>query len=363
MNPKTIKFNQDAFVAHSALPGNVSPALSNDISISGIRGEALHITSYTTGDTSGKPDGGLPDVSEAHTPKRISRKYISLQSNGKSQNAVFPQNEHETDFFWTSQGFQESDFISSKDIKNQVMAQEKGGPSRDVIGLLKQLGHSDAGEIASIPKNKSSIQEKPILVNASSANSFNTEFNNHISTSTSGRIQEQDLYNIQFDTAIQPNSVFSNISDAKKQKTARSAIDSQFKSAKKISENSFTSKQELGHTTEDDDISQSNSDVYEQVRTILGEDKHGWKQVIKTAKSAAKNTTSSNSTIGNSTLSSQENQIEQVIQKVLNQEAINRVELEHVLTHKFSGELANMQQSMNKKFQDLREVFNNFIMR
>lgn len=379
MNQKTTRFNQDAFVAHDALPGNISQALSNEITGSGVRTNALPITSYTAGDTSGKPDSGLPEVPEAHTPKRISRKYIPLQSNGKSQDAVFPQSGDEAEFSWRPHGFQHDAFISVKDTKpNQSTTQEKGGPSREVMGLLKQLGHSDAGDVTlSTPAINNAIQEKAILVNTSPTNLANVEFNNHISTNTSdGRIHGQNSYSIQSEAVVNADSVFANRSSTRPQRSAEttgalteSAIEPQ---VKKTSENPLASKQVSSRAVPPDisnnthtsgHVAQSNSDIYEQVRAILGEDKQGWKQVIKTAKSTTNNSTPNNTTTGNSTLASQENQIEQVIQKVLSQEASNRVELEHVLTHKFSSELTNMQQSMNKKIQDLREIFNNFMMR
>ena len=117
------------------------------------------------------------------------------------------------------------------------------------------------------------------------------------------------------------------------------------------------------HNTMSSITTQSDAEVYEQVRTILGEGRQDWKQVIKAAKSSTSSVSPSSAAVNNSTVATQENQIEQMIQQILSQEANSRVELEHVLTHKFSTELTNMQQSMNKKIQDLREAFSNFMMR
>lgn len=456
MNQKTTRFNQDAFVTHDALPGNVSPALSNDITSSGVRTEALHITSYTAGDTSGKPDSGLPDVSEATTPKRISRKYIPLQSNsGKAQDAVFPQNSDESEFVWKPQGFQHDTFVSVKDTKpiQTVITQEKGGPSKEVMGLLKQLGHSGAAEVAKAAPAivNNAIQEKSIVVNMSPTNLTNVEFNNYISaTGIDNRTYSQNTYNIQSDTVVNPSAVFvstsqrargeqgvvgrantnnsneapihkasadkvasnqyaqtrdrdvyqthnehidensiqTNSHDIEPNSVSSTKIASEphiarttHSAAKRASEVPIVSNQQPSkayskftdsaneHSDTKDTTStvftQSDSDIYEQVRSILGENKQDWKQVIKAAKLTINNsgTATSPAGTGNSTLANQEVQMEQVIQKVLSQEANNRAELEHVLTHKFSTELTNMQQSMNQKIKDLRETFRNFMMR
>lgn len=425
MNQKTTRFNQDAFVTHDALPGNVSPALSNDITSSGVRTEALHITSYTAGDTSGKPDSGLPDVSEATTPKRISRKYIPLQSNsGKAQDAVLPQNSDESEFVWRPQGFQHDTFVSVKDAKpiQTVTTQEKGGPSKEVMGLLKQLGHSDAAEVAKAAPAivNNAIQEKSIVVNMSPTNLTNVEFNNYVSaTGIDNRTYSQNTYNIQSDTVVNPSAVFvspsqrargeqgdgarvntSNSNEVPIHKASADNLESnQYAQTRdqdvyqthneRIAKNTPKGDSEVSLTSnkqprkayskfadsanDHSDIkdttstvfAQSDSDIYEQVRSILGENKQDWKQVIKAAKLTINNsgTTANSAGTGNSTLANQEVQMEQVIQKVLSQEANNRAELEHVLTHKFSTELTNMQQSMNQKIKDLRETFSNFMMR
>jgi hypothetical protein len=337
MNQKTTKFNQDAFVAHDALPGSISPALSHDIASHGVRTDALHTTSYTAGDTSGKPDSGLPEVAEANTPKRISRKYIPIQSNsGKGQDAVFPQNSDESEFTWRHTGFHNDNFMSVKDTKPvNAVVPKKDGPSSDVMGLLKQLGHSDAGNVASSTQNVTNqvSQEKAIVVNLSPTSLANSEFNNHISTMTN----DSQIHN-------------------------RNTSNIKSKPSSKIGANTGRNDH-ITNNTMPTVITQSDSEVYEQVRAILGEGRQDWKQVIKSAKSATNSVSPSTTAVNNSTVATHENRIEQMIQQVLNQETNNRVELEHVLTHKFSTELTNMQQSMNKKIQDLRETLNNFMMR
>ena len=476
MNQKTTRFNQDAFVAHDALPGDVSPALSNDIISHGVRTDALHITSYTAGDTSGKPDSGLPEVAEANTPKRISRKYIPIQSNGgKGQDAVFPQNSDESEFTWKPTGFQNDNFMSVKDAKPvNAVAPEKGGPSRHVMGLLKQLGHSDAGDVAPPTQNVTNqiIQEKAIVVNLSPTSLTNVEFNNHISTITNdNQTHNHNTYSIKSDVVVSPGSILTNRTNRNTEQSSYtkvntdnsidakgldskhtepqsytrdgSSIDVKGLDSKHTEPQSYTrdgstehsidielmnrtvvsndkpiardwssatntdtastqsnhqqpTSESIGvpskaselpiahqskshqsnksgtnvgrndnvtHNTMPSVTTQSDAEVYEQVRTILGEGRQDWKQVIKAAKSATSPVSPNSTAVNNSTVATQENQIEQMIQHVLSQEANSRVELEHVLTHKFSTELTNMQQSMNKKIQDLREAFSNFMMR
>jgi hypothetical protein len=393
MNQKTTRFNQDAFVAHDELPGGVSSALSNDITSHGVRTDALQITSYTAGDTSGKPDAGLPEVVEAGTPKRISRKYIPLQSSGvKSQDAVFPQNSDELEFNWRPAGFQNDDFVSVKDIKHVgSVPVEKGGPSKDVMGLLKQLGHSDAVVNESSVSNitNQAIQEKAIIVNLSPTNLTNVEFNQYISTiANDSNTNNYNHYSIQSDAVVNPGSIFTNSTNKSGEspsytaagsaegsiggesvsilsKALESPITSQNKPHSQNNKNTnYTrNKHEVHSNTTHDTSINSDSKVYEQIRAVLGEGKQDWKRVIKAAKSATNPVSTNATATSNSTVATQENQIEQMIQQVLNQEANSRVELEHVLTHKFSTELISMQQSMNKKIQDLREAFSNFMMR
>ena len=429
MNQKTTRFNQDAFVAHDALPGDVNPALSNDIISHGVRTDALHITSYTAGDTSGKPDSGLPEVTEANTPKRISRKYIPIQSNGgKGQDAVFPQNSDESEFTWRPTGFQNDNFMSVKDTKPvNAVAPEKGGPSRDVMGLLKQLGHSDAGDVATPTQNVTNqiIQEKAIVVNLSPTSLTNVEFSNHISTITNdNQTHNHNTYSIKSDVVVSPSSILTNRTDRKTEppsytkvntdnsmdiepmnravisndktiardwssatnadttsaqsnhqqpasesigvssKASELPIVHQSKSRQSNKSGAYVGRNDsVTHNTTPPAATQSDAEVYEQVRTILGEGRQDWKQVIKAAKSATSPVSPNSVAVNNSTTATHENQIKQMIQHVLSQEANSRVELEHVLTHKFSTELTNMQQSMNKKIQDLREAFSNFMMR
>lgn len=449
MNQKTTKFNQDAFVAHDALPGSISPALSNDIASHGVRTDALHTTSYTAGDTSGKPDSGLPEVAEANTPKRISRKYIPIQSNsGKGQDAVFPQNSDESEFTWRPVGVQNDNFVSVKDVKPvNAVAPEKGGPSKDVIGLLKQLGHSDAGEVTTPAPTFSNqaIQEKAIVVNLSPTSLTNVEFNSYISTITNdNQTHNHNAYSIKSDVVVSPGSVMANHTNRNTEQSSYTKADiAKGLGSKNTEPSSYTSdnsaehsmdiepmnrtvvsndkpitrdwssatnadtasaqsnhqqpisesigvpskaselpiahqnkshqsnksgtnvgrNDNMTHNTMPSVATQSDAEVYEQVRTILGEGRQDWKQVIKAAKSATSPVSPNSTAVNNSTVATQENQIEQMIQHVLSQEANSRVELEHVLTHKFSTELTNMQQSMNKKIQDLREAFSNFMMR
>ena len=446
MNQKTTKFNQDAFVAHDALPGSISPALSNDIASHGVRTDALHTTSYTAGDTSGKPDSGLPEVAEANTPKRISRKYIPIQSNsGKGQDAVFPQNSDESEFTWRPVGVQNDNFVSVKDVKPvNAVAPEKGGPSKDVIGLLKQLGHSDAGEVTTPAPTFSNqaIQEKAIVVNLSPTSLTNVEFNSYISTITNdNQTHNHNAYSIKSDVVVSPGSVMANHTNRNTEQSSYTKADiAKGLGSKNTEPSSYTSDNSAEHSMDiepmnrtvvsndkpitrdwssatnadtasaqsnhqqpisesigvpskaselpiahqskshqfdrpggrNDNVThntmssittQSDAEVYEQVRTILGEGRQDWKQVIKAAKSSTSSVSPSSAAVNNSTVATQENQIEQMIQQILSQEANSRVELEHVLTHKFSTELTNMQQSMNKKIQDLREAFSNFMMR
>ena len=601
MNQKTTKFNQDAFVEADNLPGNVSQALSNEISTSGMRTESLNITSYTAGDTSGKPDKGLPEVAEASTPKRIARKYLPIQSTTKSQDAVFPQDNSDIEFMWRPRGFQQDSFVSAKDSKNTILTpekQEKGGPSREVMGLLKQLGHSDANETVKESRmgiTNNIIQEKSITVNLSPTNVHNLEFNNYISAKSGDSNIRNDHYHLQSDTVIKSSVVFANKERTQRQHNTDATDKPQknekthlveFDTAKSLrattADNSVSRNQQIHNditelsgqiihdgtinglettsqekpsgetdksvlqtykevpistaqgpqnqetsvglateeqltihaehiyeadkstrelainTTSIDAVNETKSDiqersidavnetksdiqersidvvnetksgiqersidatnetksgiqersidavnetksgiqersidttnetrheymnsnsnsgipqtpnvqshslktqefsiqpkqtsshvfqdtdskltnlntsdsnietdafVYEQVRTILGEDKQDWKQILKTVKSNIQAQQSPHTAQSNTHVASQEVQIEQIIHEVLQQEANNRAELEHVLTHKFSGELNNMQQSMNKKIQELLEAFQGFMMR
>lgn len=429
-NKKTTRINQDAFVEHDALPGNISPALSNDIVSNGVRTESLHITSYTAGDTSGKPDRGLPEVSEANTPKRISRKYIPLQSGGgKAQDAVFPQSGDESEFSWKPHGFKHDDFVSVKDAKavNAAPIQEKGGPSREVLGLLKQLGHTDASDVGESRQvaTSTTVQEKAITVNLSPTNLTNVEFGNYISTTVNDNRTYNHTYNVDSGTVVRPSSIFVNRQTTKPRESNANfgniesdshnqndklhegeiklnnkvsgsepnSVSNPIAPKTRISSNNISESKVIdvnepkgtsevpivprrqsnttskinhgsspGHNDADVNIPQSDAEVYEQVRSILGESRQDWKQVIKTAKSTV-NTSTNVAVSGNNTLPNHEVQIEQAIQKILSQESNNRAELEHMLTHRFSTEITAMQQSMNKKIQDLRETFSNFMMR
>lgn len=372
MNQKTNRFNQDAFVLPDELPGNVGSALSKDVISSGIRTDSLDVTSYTAGDTSGRPDKGLPEVAEANMPKRISRKYIPLKSNKKSSNdAVFPNEESSVDFTWKSKVYEHDSFMSVKESQtvSTPLTPEKGGPSSEVMGLLRQLGHADTSESNSgiTSEITHTINEKPIVVNHSNHNTKNVEFQNYITTEPNEH-KSQHVHN-PYEFTVNPNMLFS--SGKTRNTDLRNSQDLISKNEAQSSKQSSIIKQTpIPNTTDSDNNMQHNSgfstdaEIYKQVRSALGEGKQDWKRVVQVAQSATSTqaTTSTNPT-NNSALPSNDSKIEQAIHQVLNEEAVRRVELEHVLTHKFSGELSEMQHSMNKRIQELRETLNNFMMR
>jgi hypothetical protein len=110
------------------------------------------------------------------------------------------------------------------------------------------------------------------------------------------------------------------------------------------------------------DNMQSELEIYEQVRTILGENKNDWKNVIKAAKSNIQSS-NTNNLQSESKPRTHSNDFEKAIEEIYQREARGRVELENILTHKFKGELFEMQQSMNKKINQISEIFNSFMMK
>lgn len=310
MNPRT-KFNQDAFVFYNELPGNVNPALSIEIVNHGVRAEPLNITSYTSGDTSGMPDKGLPDVTEGRTPRRISRKHIAAKSEKSSAEAVFPQNTSEDDFAWAYKVTHPSKFdsvpVSHKEEKQQTV-NEKGGPSSDVVGLLKQLKHSDAPQSSTTQSSTGLRKESPVK---------KPDVNSRSTAKTHAHTNKETNNEVFTDVHHEPNLIANATSESK---------------------------------------------IYEQVRSIMGETKQDWKRVVKMASTPTNNATTEES-LKPAQQEYDNKLVDNIIQQILTQESNNRTELEHVLTHKFSSELHQMQQVMSKKINDLREAMNSFMMR
>ena len=300
MNNST--FNQEAFISVRDLPGNVGAAFSNDVLNSGVYMDSLPITAYTVGDTSGRSDKKLPDVPESGLPKRISRKFTPLRRNQGTDSSVASSN-LKNDFDW-------------KTNLNNLNSSFPSEVEKSMRGFLKP-GHED--ESGTESSGNDSIFKK-----------------------NSPKKEKIDSETLDFESEIKlDSSVFVN---------------------KAFTESKQSKLQiEKENDTRTDNM-QSELEIYEQVRTILGENKNDWKNVIKAAKSNIQSS-NTNNLQSESKPRTHSNDFEKAIEEIYQREARGRVELENILTHKFKGELFEMQQSMNKKINQISEIFNSFMMK
>lgn len=284
----TNKIRQDVFVSRDELPGDIPECFTYDFNVHNIRTEALHVSSYTMGDTSKKNDNGLPEILESQTPRRISRKFITEKSK-IHHDVAFPQDTAFTndtdDFTWY-----QAPKNANKNDKEQL--------DKDVSNFLKNIGHIN---------DDLRIREK---------------------TMTGANI----------------------VVERPQQKKKRTDMNSAFN-------NNRETKTQEHHSEHNND-----AQTYEQVRSVLGENKKDWKNVIKTGKNTVKSHITTPSISETENNNNQSLLIENAMRQILQKENNNRVELEHMLTHKFSSDLQKMHNEMNKKINALNDAFNNFMM-